>query len=67
MGHPAVVDSSMHLSVFSSGADGQTRVPGSSQHPAAPSHHDTIHFDLDLGASPLQGLQAGVHLGKVAV
>lgn len=28
--HPAVVDSSMHLSVFSPAADGQTRVPGDS-------------------------------------
>ncbi len=26
--HPAAVDSSMHLSVFSQAADGQTRVPG---------------------------------------
>ena len=34
--HPAVVDSSMHLSVFSSGADSQTRVPGASRYPAAP-------------------------------
>ena len=44
MSHPAVVDSSKHLSVFSSGADGQTRVPGLSQAPAAPPHYDSIQL-----------------------
>lgn len=51
MSHPAVVDSSMHLSVFSSGSNGQTRVPGLLQHPAAPSHHGTYSVQLVLDAA----------------
>ena len=54
MSHPAVVDSSMHLSVFSSGADAQTRVPGSLRYPAARSHRDNNCFHLVLGAYPKQ-------------
>ena len=54
MSHPAVVDSSMHLSVFSSGADGRTRVPGLLQRPAAPTHSGTYPVQVVMDAAPVE-------------
>jgi len=44
--HPALVDSSMHLSIFLGGSDGRTRVPGKSS--LILLAHSSLAFSLSL-------------------